>query len=267
MIIHLDADPSGNDGQELHLMQEAYGKKPKGAAVEDTDDDASDGRGTATGGGKATSQGPAPQLDSYDRMLEYLQANQVADAEADKRARRREMIAAIGDGISALSSLYQTTQGAPVTYTYGNDMSEVMRQRYDRMLAQRKADSDKYLNYLKMQAARDDAALDAQYKARRLAADEEREKREARRLDETERHNRELEKFYATKEQNNKEAKAAAQDRLNKDSENKRENNNKKTEAYVEAQKKKGGGSSKSKKSSGTKKGKGKGYGDRGKGY
>jgi hypothetical protein len=102
------------------------------------------------GGGKAATQGT---VDSYDKMLEFLKARQQVDADADKRARRREMMAAIGDGISALSSLYQTTKGAPVTYAPGHDMSEVMRQRYDRYIAQRKADEDKYLNYLKVQHA------------------------------------------------------------------------------------------------------------------
>lgn len=95
--------------------------------------------------------GPVPTVDSYAKMLEYLKAQNIADADAGKRARRREVMAAIGDGISAISSLYQTTKGAPPTYTYGKDMSQVMRDRYDRLTAQRKADSDKYLNYLKVQ--------------------------------------------------------------------------------------------------------------------
>lgn len=149
MIIHLDADPSGNDGQELHLMQEAYGKKPKVmpmAGANDVDEDADDGRTIAN-----TTAQDAPKVDSYGKMLEFLKGRQQVDADADKRAKRREMMAAIGDGISALSSLYQTTKGAPVTYTPGHDMSEVMRQRYDRYIAQRKADEDKYLNYLKVQ--------------------------------------------------------------------------------------------------------------------
>jgi len=116
------------------------------------------------GGGKAPAQGTEPQLDSYDKMLEYLQANQIADADADNRARKRELMAAIGDGISAVSSLYQTTKGAPVTYTPGADMSEAMRQRYDRMIAQRKADSDKYLNYLRVQQAREQADENQEYR-------------------------------------------------------------------------------------------------------
>lgn len=117
-------------------------------------------------------------VDSYDKMLEFLKARQQVDADADKRARRREMIAAIGDGISAISSLYQTTQGAPVTYTPGKDMSEVMRQRYDRYMAQRKADEDKYLNYLKVQHAAEQDRESQEY--RRQMAEIRREEMESR---------------------------------------------------------------------------------------
>lgn len=121
-------------------------------------------RKTDTAGDNTVVQQDAPQLDSYDKMLEYMQANQIADADAENRARKREMFAAIGDGISAISSLYQTTKGAPVTYTPGADMTKVMRDRYDRMIAQRKADSDKYLNYLRVQQAKDQADELREYK-------------------------------------------------------------------------------------------------------
>lgn len=184
MIIHLDADPSGNDGQELHLMQEAYGKKPKVmrmAGANDVDEDVNDGRAID----RTTTQ-DVPKVDSYEKMLEFLKAQQVADADADRRARRMEMMAAIGDGISAISSLYQTTQGAPVTYTPGRDMSEAMRQRYDRLTAQRKADSDKYLNYLRVQQAREQAEENQEY--RRQMAEYRQQQ-----LDETARSNKERE--------------------------------------------------------------------------
>lgn len=118
----------------------------------------------SVGGVVNATDGTAPQLDSYDKMLEYMKATQVADADAAGRARKRELMAAIGDGISAVSSLYQTTKGAPVTYTPGADMSKVMRDRYDRMIAQRKADSDKYLNYLRVQQAKDQADELREYK-------------------------------------------------------------------------------------------------------
>lgn len=116
------------------------------------------------GGVDNATDGTAPQLDSYDKMLEYMKVNQIADADAAVRARKRELMAAIGDGISAVSSLYQTTKGAPVTYTPGADMTKVMRDLYDRMTAQRKADSDKYLNYLKVQQAKEQADELREYK-------------------------------------------------------------------------------------------------------
>ena len=125
---------------------------------------------TVIGGGDATTNGTAqaPVLDSYDKMLQYLEANRRVEADADRRAKRREMFAAIGDGISALSSMYQTTKGAPVTYTQGDDMSKVMRDRYDRMIAERKANSDKYLNYLKVQAAKEQNEATKAYRQQQL---------------------------------------------------------------------------------------------------
>jgi hypothetical protein len=119
---------------------------------------------TTDGGNTVATQETVPQLDSYDKMLEYMKATQVADADAAGRARKRELMAAIGDGISAVSSLYQTTKGAPVTYTPGADMTKVMRDRYDRMVAQRKADSDKYLNYLRVQHMKEQADDLREYK-------------------------------------------------------------------------------------------------------
>jgi len=118
----------------------------------------------------APAQEAAPQLDSYDKMLQYLDAQRKVDANADRHAKAREMFAAIGDGISALSSMYQTTKGAPVTYTQGKDMTAVVQGRNDRMLAQRKADSDKYLNYLKVQAAREAAEKSEEYQQARIKA-------------------------------------------------------------------------------------------------
>lgn len=106
----------------------------------------------------------APKMDSYDKLLQYLEANRKEDADAEIRAKRNETFAAIGDGISALSSLYQTTKGAPVTYTHGDDMSKVMRDRYDRMIADRKASSDRYMNYLRVQAAKEAAEENREYK-------------------------------------------------------------------------------------------------------
>ena len=147
--------------------------------------------GVQNGGNTVATQETGPQLDSYDKMLEYLKANQGADADAAGRARKRELMAAIGDGISAVSSLYQTTKGAPVTYTPGADMSKVMRDRYDRMIAQRKAKNDEYLNYLKLQAAKDKEDKTAAYQNWKMTHDE-------KKLEEQKRHNEVMETNTAT---------------------------------------------------------------------
>jgi hypothetical protein len=165
----------------------------------------------------------APKYDSYDRILEFLQANQVADADADARAKRREMFASIGDGISAVSSLYQTTKGAPVTYTPGADMSQAMRDRYDRMIAQRKADSDKYLNYLRVQQAREQA----EEKAKR---DEQRAQQQADHQRAQERYWDEQAKRWANADEVARQ-KAAEQERSNKAKEAETERTHKANEA------------------------------------
>jgi len=161
----VDRDPN----ESMSWQQAEEGMKPKDVAVDGGGNTVDRHQRTAVANGGAggvdnAADGTVPQLDSYDKMLEYMKATQVADADAAGRARKRELMAAIGDGISAVSSLYQTTKGAPVTYTPGADMSKVMRDRYDRMIAQRKADSDKYLNYMKVQNAKEQADELREYK-------------------------------------------------------------------------------------------------------
>lgn len=116
------------------------------------------------GGVDNATDGTVPVLDSYDKMLEYMKASQMNDADASKRQRRREMLASIGDAISALSSMYQTTKGAPVTYQHGQNMDAEVVKRGERMAKDRASMTDKYLNYLKVQAAKEQADELREYK-------------------------------------------------------------------------------------------------------
>ena len=61
-----------------------------------------------------------------------------------KKERRDKMFAAIGDGISALSNLFFTTQYAPNMYDGRNSMSERMRARYDKLNKEREAREKEY---------------------------------------------------------------------------------------------------------------------------
>lgn len=62
----------------------------------------------------------------------------------ERRERRNRLFAAIGDGISAMSNLFFTTQGAPNMYTGKNTLSERAKVRYDKMMADWKENKKTY---------------------------------------------------------------------------------------------------------------------------
>lgn len=66
------------------------------------------------------------------------------DEKLRKKRKRDEIFAAIGDGISALSNLYFTTQYAPNMYDPKNSMSERTRIRYDKLLQDREKKKSAY---------------------------------------------------------------------------------------------------------------------------
>lgn len=119
-------------------------------------------------GGNNVATETVPQIGSYDNMLEYMRATQVNEADANKRQRRREMLASIGDAISALSSMYQTTKGAPVTYQHGQNMDAEVVKRGERAAKDRASMNEKYMNYLKMQQAKDQADAMKAYRQQQL---------------------------------------------------------------------------------------------------
>lgn len=99
-----------------------------------------------------------PKRFSYAEMFSMLNPRAEMTPEEQekekKRDRSRRIISAIGDGISALSNLYFTTQGAPNAYTGQNTLSAAYQRRHDTLNARRNAERDKwmtgYLNALQM---------------------------------------------------------------------------------------------------------------------
>lgn len=99
-----------------------------------------------------------PKRFSYAEMFSMLNPRAEMTPEEQekekKRDRSRRIISAIGDGISALSNLYFTTQGAPNTYTGQNTLSAAYQRRHDTLNRRRNAERDKwmagYLNALQM---------------------------------------------------------------------------------------------------------------------
>lgn len=67
------------------------------------------------------------------------------ELEQERKKQKREAIfAAIGDGISAISNLYFTTQGAPNSYNPSLSLSSSYKRRYDQLKAEREANNRQY---------------------------------------------------------------------------------------------------------------------------
>lgn len=116
------------------------------------------GKGTVGEQRLETPEEVKPKRFSYAEMFSMLNPRAEMTPEEQekekKRDRSRRIISAIGDGISALSNLYFTTQGAPNAYTGQNTLSAAYQRRHDTLNARRNAERDKwmagYLNALQM---------------------------------------------------------------------------------------------------------------------
>lgn len=116
------------------------------------------GKGTVGEQRLETPEEVKPKRFSYAEMFSMLNPRAEMTPEEQekekKRNRSRRIISAIGDGISALSNLYFTTQGAPNAYTGQNTLSAAYQRRHDTLNARRNAERDKwmagYLNALQM---------------------------------------------------------------------------------------------------------------------
>ena len=73
-----------------------------------------------------------------------------------KREKRAQIFAAIGDGITALSNLFFTTQYAPNMYDGKNTISQANKVRYDKLIKDREEKNTAYFNGL-MRARQADA--------------------------------------------------------------------------------------------------------------
>ena len=137
--------------------------------------------------------------DMYKRLNPYPTPT-AGQLERERKKKRREQIfAAIGDGISALSNLYFTTQYAPNMYSGRNTASQRTKERWDRLVADRNANMAAYINGLMKARQADDEykAKEREWK-RQLGLDKvkaEREKAEDARAEEEEKRKRELHPF------------------------------------------------------------------------
>lgn len=90
---------------------------------------------------KKDEQKPQPKQLSYADMYKMLNPEQEETAEQKERREKKERtkarIAAIGDGLRALSNIYFATKGAKVVHNPESDMTKVVNKRKEYMDAQR----------------------------------------------------------------------------------------------------------------------------------
>lgn len=92
-----------------------------------------------------TTQTPAQSislLELYKRLNPRPETN---EKEEEKKQRRSQIFAAIGDGVSALSNLFFTYKGAPNSYTGENNITAQNKVTYDKLKKER---DEKYAQYL-----------------------------------------------------------------------------------------------------------------------
>ncbi len=139
-------------------------------------------------------QNNADAVMGYDTQIATLQdlANKSkpeTEEERKKRERKersKKIIAAVGDGLMALSNLYFTTRGAPNMYNHQTMSQQTpLQKRLEEAKKEREANADKYLQYsLKIGDLQNDRAktlreMEAQQEARKLAREKARREQEA----------------------------------------------------------------------------------------
>ena len=94
-------------------------------------------------------QKPQPKQLSYADMYKMLNPEQEETAEQKERREKKERtnarIAAIGDGLRALSNIYFATKGAKVAHNPESDMTKVVNKRKEYMDAQRERNQAAWL--------------------------------------------------------------------------------------------------------------------------
>lgn len=135
---------------------------------------------------KKEEQKPQPKQLSYADMYKILnpEMNETAEQKAnrEKKERTKARIAALGDGLRALSNIYFSTKGARVVHNPESDITKVVNKRKEYMDAQREKNRAAWLaGYQRAMA------LDEQAKSRGMTYAEQ------------VRHNKELESIAKTK--------------------------------------------------------------------
>lgn len=130
----------------------------------------------------------------YDQQIAALEeAAQLIKPETEEERKKREkreksqkIVAAVSDGLQALSNLFFTTRGAPNMYDH-KEASQLtpLQEKFEKLKAERQANADKYLQYaLKIGDAQNGRAktlreMEAEQEKQRLAREKAQREQEA----------------------------------------------------------------------------------------
>lgn len=88
----------------------------------------------------------APKLMTYTDLHKELYKPMTPEQKAaqQKRQRNKQIINAVGDGISALANLYYTNKSGVNAYDPSTSLTKAAKERYDKLLAQQREDEERY---------------------------------------------------------------------------------------------------------------------------
>ena len=115
----------------------------------------------------------APKQMTYTDLHKELYKPMTPEEKAaqQKRQRNRQIINAVGDGISALANLYYTNKSGVNAYDPSTSLTKAAKERYDKLLAQQREDEDKYKELAYRSGAAD---IEMAYRRERDAAADKR---------------------------------------------------------------------------------------------
>lgn len=88
----------------------------------------------------------APKQMTYTDLYRSINPGMTPEEKAaqQKRQRNRQIINAVGDGISALANLYYTNKSGVNAYDPSTSLTKAAKERYDKLLAQQREDEERY---------------------------------------------------------------------------------------------------------------------------
>lgn len=118
--------------------------------------------------------------DMYKLANQYSELTPEEKEKEEKRRKREQLFAAIGDGISGLANLYFTTQGGLHSFDGNHTQSQQVENRWQALIADREAKRKAYLDgLLRAQQADDERADKERAWKRQLGLDKYKQDKEA----------------------------------------------------------------------------------------